>query len=102
MKKHFIFVVLILLWSSCAIAQQGRVVSDFNQNWKFKLNDTVIAGENPGLNDSEWRTLNLPHDWSIEYDFSENAPATPGGGALPGGLGWYRKSFSVSKNHKAR
>lgn len=102
MKKHFIFVVLILLWSSCAIAQQGRVVSDFNQNWKFKLNDTVIAGENPGLNDSEWRTLNLPHDWSIEYDFSENAPATPGGGALPGGLGWYRKSFSVSKNHKAK
>jgi beta-galactosidase len=45
----------------------------------------------------------LPHDWSIESDFSSEYPSTPGSGALPGGIGWYRKSFilqkSASKNY---
>lgn len=55
----------------------------FNQNWRFRLND------------SQWRQLNLPHDWSIEGQFSETHPAGTGGGALPGGIGWYRKTFTV-------
>ncbi len=47
-----------------------------------------------------WRNLNLPHDWSIEGEFRSDNPATPGGGALPGGIGWYRKSFTLSDPDK--
>lgn len=66
----------------------------FMQNWKF------IPGDHPDANqiafdDSGWRELDLPHDWSIEGMFSKDHAATPGGGALPGGIGWYRKTFSL-------
>lgn len=73
----------------------------FNQDWRFQLGD-IANGQDPGFNDSEWRQLNLPHDWSIEGDFSEKHPAGIGGGALPGGLGWYRKSFTVPETAKGK
>ena len=71
-----------------------RVTINFDKNWRFHLGD-VADGQNSELDDSQWRSLSLPHDWSIEGDFSEKNPATPGGGALPGGVGWYRKSFTL-------
>ena len=46
---------------------------------------------------SVWRILNLPHDWAIEGEFSRDNPSGTGGGALPGGIGWYRKTFTVDK-----
>ena len=71
----------------------GRRVS-FNQDWRFQLGD-VSNGQDAGLNDAQWRQLDLPHDWSIEGEFSEKHPAGTGGGALPGGIGWYRKTFTL-------
>ena len=68
--------------------------TDFDKGWRFHLGD-VDGGQDPGLDDSRWRLLDLPHDWSIEGEFSEKNPATPGGGALPGGVGWYRKTFTL-------
>lgn len=47
----------------------------------------------PQFDDSQWRILNLPHDWAIEGDFNRKNPSGTNGGALPGGIGWYRKSF---------
>lgn len=44
-------------------------------------------------NDADWRKLNLPHDWAIEGEFSKDNPSGTGGGALPGGIGWYRKTL---------
>lgn len=73
---------------------QVRTVVDFNNNWKFHLGDDSLA-KNTNFNDSKWRTLNLPHDWSIEQNFSSTAAATNQGGSLPGGIGWYRKTFTV-------
>jgi beta-galactosidase len=64
--------------------------------WKFSLTDTVGA-ETPAFNDNKWRTLNLPHDWSIESAFKADAPTGGGGGYLSTGIGWYRKHFSLSK-----
>jgi beta-galactosidase len=66
----------------------------FDNNWKFHLGD-VKNGQEVGLNDSMWRELDLPHDWSIEGKFSKDNPAGVGGGALPGGIGWYRKTFTL-------
>ena len=59
-------------------------------------------GQESGLDDSQWRILDLPHDWSIEGTFSKDHPASPGGGALPGGIAWYRKTFTIPLSEKGR
>ena len=85
------FLSLLLVLSTFG---QGRTVADFDKGWSFHLGD-VDGGEKTDLNARGWRMLNLPHDWSIEGQFSKDNPATPEGGALPGGIGWYRKMFTV-------
>jgi beta-galactosidase len=68
----------------------------FTENWQFKLGDAENA-QDTSFDDSAWRQLDLPHDWSIEGEFNEKNPAGVGGGALPGGVGWYRKTFSLQE-----
>ncbi len=69
-----------------------RHTSLFNGGWKFHLGDAPGA-EAPAFDDGAWRPLSLPHDWSIEGEFDAKwASAT---GYLPGGIGWYRKSFAA-------
>jgi beta-galactosidase len=71
-----------------------REVRKFTEDWRFHLGDSAVFSA-AVFDDSSWRTLNLPHDWSIEGAFSPDHPAGVGGGALPGGIGWYRKTFKV-------
>ncbi len=78
---------------------QVRQTIDFNANWKFYLGNDSNA-INPTYNDAKWRTLSLPHDWSIESNFIKDAPATNQGGSLPGGIGWYRKTFIIASSAK--
>jgi len=91
--------IIILLFAVKGYSQQGRIVADFDKGWHFNLGD-VPDGEKLGLKDGTWRVLDLPHDWSIEGKFSKDNPATPEGGALPGGIGWYRKTFTVPASSK--
>ena len=92
--------LLILSFSHCTrFALKARKIEDFGKKWKFTLGDFKDAG-NYEFNDSDWRVLDLPHDWSIEGNFSEEYPATPGGGALPGGIGWYRKRFTLPESEE--
>jgi beta-galactosidase len=86
----------ILLFSAFQIFANSRPQGtvSFNEGWRFHLGE-VAGGQAQELDDSKWRALNLPHDWSIEGKFDEKNPATPGGGGLPGGLGWYRKTFTL-------
>ncbi|MEL7001340.1 MAG: glycoside hydrolase family 2 TIM barrel-domain containing protein [Bacteroidota bacterium] len=65
---------------------------NFNHGWKFHQNDSLDYSD-PGFNDISWRTLDLPHDWSIEGEYSENHSSGSLGGYLPTGIGWYRKTF---------
>jgi beta-galactosidase len=74
---------------------QVRSEIDFNNGWKFYLGDDSLAKQ-PSINDSKWRKLSLPHDWSIESDLKKNFLLLHRGGALPGGIGWYRKSIYTS------
>ena len=67
-----------------------RINLDFNEDWKFQLGD-VTGAESKSYDDSGWRVLDLPHDYSIEQDFQQGTDV--GSGALPGGIGWYRKTF---------
>ncbi|MBX7292788.1 Ig-like domain-containing protein [Clostridium chauvoei] len=73
----------------------------FNDGWTFNLGD-VPAAKEKDFDDSSWRSLNLPHDWSIELDFNKNSPATHEGGFLDGGIGWYRKSFVLPPSMKGK
>src|SRR5215472_16474802 len=89
-------VIMALLLSTASVAANPRPdkTVSFNQDWRFHLGDVPDAKE-ANFDDSQWRQLNLPHDWSIEGAFDEKNPAGTGGGALPGGTGWYRKTFTV-------
>ena len=77
---------------------------DFDQDWKFVLvnadgvTDPTGAYANayqPGFDDSGWRALDLPHDWSIELAPVDNGNTVSGNGFFQGGLGWYRKTFTL-------
>jgi len=62
--------------------------------WQFLKSDAPGA-EQPNFDDANWRTLNLPHDWSIEGPFDEKNPVGGAGGFLPSGVAWYRKHFKL-------
>ncbi|WP_010180530.1 glycoside hydrolase family 2 TIM barrel-domain containing protein [Aquimarina agarilytica] len=73
-----------------------RIAEDFNKNWKFILSDSTEFKDD-NFNDSDWKTLNVPHDWSIEHAFNEK---NSGRNAwLPGGIGWYRKTVQIPKEY---
>ena len=97
--KKLLFVCSLILIMNISISSQPQEMirerKNFNKDWKFNLGDNSDA-KSEGFSDVSWRTLNLPHDWSIEGKFDEKNPATTGGGALPGGIGWYRKSFTLN------
>ena len=71
-----------------------RVRAQIDLNWKFIQKD-VKGAEAKDFNDSAWRLLNLPHDWSIEGEYSVSNASGGGGGFLPTGIGWYRKTLSI-------
>ena len=98
MKKTLLFLAAVALFCSCTV-ESPRTVEDFNFDWRFALDDGLELMQ-PGFDDSGWRSLHLPHDWSIEGEFSAENPSTPGGGALPGGIGWYRKRFPTPEAEK--
>ena len=95
--------ILILLIPIITISVSAREVENFNKGWKFALNiddrQDITADD---YDDSGWRTLDLPHDWAIEGDFDEHNPSGTGGGALPGGIGWYRKTFKADKKDRGQ
>jgi beta-galactosidase len=78
-----------------------RDIRGFDAGWRFQLSDDSAARD-VAYDDSGWRTLDLPHDWSIEGPFAESNPAGAGGGALPGGVAWYRKTFTLPAEDEGR
>ena len=99
MKKSLSILILasiqiftLNVWSAVSDARQHLLM---DHNWKFIQSDIKDA-EKQGFDDTNWRTLNLPHDWSIEGEFKEDAITKGPGGYLPTGIGWYRKHFTLS------
>lgn len=72
----------------------------FDLDWRFTLDAAVRPGRT--MDDSKWRRLNLPHDWSIELPRTQDAPSGPSGGFAQGGVGWYRKAIPVPTEPGAR
>ena len=90
MKKSFIAIIALL----CSLAAAARERVCFDSDWKFILGDSAQMAS-VEYNDAHWRRLDVPHDWAIEGDFYAGNPSGAGGGALPGGIGWYRKVFPL-------
>lgn len=99
LKKNY-SLSFLLIFSFAVLrcyAQQTRQKLLFNNDWKFHKGD-VDDGQAINCNDASWSTVSVPHDWSIEGPFSKEwASATA---YLPGGIGWYRKTFSLPQNMK--
>ncbi|MDR1416297.1 MAG: beta galactosidase jelly roll domain-containing protein, partial [Prevotellaceae bacterium] len=100
MKHFFATIAVAFFLAPCSARENFRKTLDFTESWQFTLADSAESYAFDASNNSTWKTINLPHDWSIEADFSLDNPATPGGGALPGGIGWYRKTFEIDKKLK--
>ena len=87
-------------------AQDSRAIS-FDKSWRFRK-DTLTGAEQPQYSDRDWKTLNLPHDWSIEDlpnqkegevqgPFTKSSAGKAATGFTEGGIGWYRKTFTLNK-----
>jgi len=72
----------------------AREIVSLDDNWRF-LEADAPGAEQPGFDDSKWRTVNVPHDWSIAGPFAETNLAGGAGAFLPSGVAWYRKHFSL-------
>jgi beta-galactosidase len=103
--KRYRKIGLVLLMVLPFIVSYGQPGSrkTFNGGWQFHLGQTNEPVHEASFSGKSWRTLSVPHDWSIELPFDKESPTGTGGGALRGGLGWYRKIFvmpEVEKNKK--
>jgi len=78
-----------------AASQKPRVIQQFTTAWRFLQADAAGA-EKPAFDDSAWKSVTLPHDWAIAGPVKEDAPSKGAGAFMPTGIGWYRKSFTVS------
>lgn len=86
--------LLFVAASLLPLLAAARTTENFDANWKFIKGDASGA-ENPGFTDHTWRTLDLPHDWSIEGPFAKTNLTGGAGGFLPSGVAWYRKHFTL-------
>ena len=86
---------------SSSARENGRWRQSFDAGWMFTRGD-VAGAAIPTFNDSSWRSLDLPHDWSIELSYNPDSLAGRHEGYLDAGIGWYRKSFALSQEYAGK
>ncbi|MGF7231089.1 glycoside hydrolase family 2 TIM barrel-domain containing protein, partial [Arachidicoccus sp.] len=101
-SRYILILLLLFLFVKRSTAQlPPRQTIDFDNGWYFYNGDDVNASR-INYHQDGWQAVTLPHDWSIYGSFSPSNPATNLGGSLPGGIGWYRKSFTLSDAYKEK
>ena len=88
-KCRALTIIICLMTITSAYDVERKQLFDFG--WQFALNDST-----------QWRSVDLPHDWSIECNFDKNAPAGNDGAYLPTGKGWYRKTLTLGKEYQGK
>lgn len=106
--KKYITLIIAVITSSLLCAQQLHTGTNLLDNgWRFHRGGAQGA-DDPVFDDSGWRMVDLPHDWSIENlpgtdsPFNRDAISQVSGGFTTGGTGWYRKSFTLPSEMKGR
>ena len=101
-RKSTCFLAGATLWAAAVCAQAaGRNTIPLDSDWRFLKGDAVGA-EKPDFDDSAWRAVSVPHDWSIEGPFDARNPTGGAGGFLPAGVGWYRRHFTLASRDANR
>ncbi len=101
-SKFLMFLFLIFaLFHSPERIQAQRVVKNADLGWKFHLGDIPEASQT-SYNDASWRKPDVPHDWSIEGDYSASNPTGNRSGYLPSGIGWYRRVIEMPESWKGK
>ena len=113
MKPTTVLLLLsVFLSVSCSIEINSNRETNFNTDWQFIRSD-ISGAEHPGFDDSDWRSLDLPHDYSIEDlpekagvkqigPFSEESAGGASTGHVVGGTAWYRKHFVLDKTDEGK
>lgn len=100
--QQAIFVAAIWLAAQAnSFAVGTRIVQDADADWRFHLDD-VSAAKNLSFDDSSWRSLDVPHDWSFENGCARDNAQGSNGGYHGGGIGWYRRVFDMPKAWESR
>jgi beta-galactosidase len=102
-KGGLLGLLLTIAFMNCAhiTFAEPRRVQNLDCGWRLSLNDTVAAKE-IAFDDSGWRMLDVPHDWSIEGDYSPTNKSGVLCGYLPSGIGWYRREIQMPADCKER
>ncbi|WP_298537524.1 sugar-binding domain-containing protein [uncultured Algibacter sp.] len=105
-KQKLLFKILALSLTyfvavSCVNKGINREIVDFNFNWQFHLGDIPEAFEK-NFNDDNWKSIKVPHDWSIEEGYLKTGETASSTGFVPGGMGWYRKTFTLKPKDKEK
>jgi len=87
--KYLLLVICVAVLSGCSAESP-----ELTGVWKFSLSDAPLASESD-FDDSDWETVDVPHDWSILGPYDKKNPSGGQGGYLPTGVGWYRKNFEI-------
>ena len=95
--KFYKSFIMALFATTMAMAQSARIEQNWNTNWLFCLQDNAEA-KNTNFDDKSWQNVTVPHDWSIDSDFTKDAAMGNEGGYLPAGIGWYRKVLNMPKS----
>jgi beta-galactosidase len=98
-----VFAITLVAAASTSSVVPGRRIVDLTDGWRFALANPVnitvppafASAHLPGYDDSAWRVVDVPHDWSIEQTPAEGPGTSADTGFFPGGLGFYRKQFTV-------
>ena len=97
--------IAILLITTNSIVVKAKDTAQrkqlFDYDWKFFLGNSPNASK-VEFDDRSWQALDLPHDWSIQGTVDTNNPTGNDGGYFPAGIGWYRKTFTVSELWKGK
>jgi beta-galactosidase len=97
--RRTIFLAALLLTPILAVAQtqtHQRQIQQFTTDWHFLQSDAPDA-QSPTFDDSNWKTVTLPYDWSIAGPVEEDAPSRAAGGFFPTGIAWYRRTLTLPK-----
>ena len=95
--QRYIYPFLMTLLCLLPLSGQSAERHLWDNGWRFSLYQDD-SPQQITFDDSHWRLLDLPHDWAIEGDFYCQNPSGATGGALPGGIGWYRKHLVLQDN----
>ena len=104
MKYLLLILTSLLVITACStkkIESTPNFSVSNNADWSFEISDNTGAKASD-FDDSNWRVLDIPHDWSIEGEYSPENPMGDRCGYLPAGIAWYRKSIDIPSEWKGK